>query len=168
MKTFGSTKHLKEILAQCKAQGLLVDLDKYRSGSDYIVIRGGDAEVMFNTFNGRFHGTTPDGVQFSSDNANHEREPWFQALLSFFYNEKVARRVAPWLDFAGNILHEGDTISHPVGKERAVVTYDLEKEKIDKNFGWRAVYENGDSLWLGNQINDKGQAVVVNTEDSKA
>lgn len=58
--------------------------------------------VMFNTFNGTFYGTTPRaknwqrvgeprvpaGVEFDSGSTTHEHEPWFQALLSFFYVEK--------------------------------------------------------------------------------
>ena len=58
--------------------------------------------VMFNTFNGTFYGETPKatnwqkvneprvppGVEFSSSGTEFEAEPWFQALLSFFYVEK--------------------------------------------------------------------------------
>ena len=60
--------------------------------------------VMFNTFNGTFYGETPKkrdwhhplvskfcpppGVEFNSRSTEFEAEPWFQALLSFFYVEK--------------------------------------------------------------------------------
>lgn len=63
---------------------------------------------------------------------------------------------APWPDFAGNPLHEGDTIKHPDGTTARVV---LDASRDDPASRWRAVYEDGESLWLGNQISGKGRAV---------
>lgn len=67
------------------------------------------------------------------------------------------RLAAPWRDFAGALIHEGDTIRHPTG-DTGTVVYDEKREEVLR---WRAVYENGESLWLGNQIGDKGRAVIV-------
>lgn len=60
--------------------------------------------VMFNAINGKFFGETPrkrtwhhplvnefcppSGIRFSSSDTKHEHEPWFQALLAFFYVER--------------------------------------------------------------------------------
>ena len=66
--------------------------------------------------------------------------------------------IAPWPDYEGNTLYLGDTIEHPISKERGIVSIDtLEK---DIYYKWKVVYED-DTLWLGNQIGDKGQAVKV-------
>ena len=67
-------------------------------------------------------------------------------------------RRAPWDDFAGRPIHEGDTIRHPADGDTATVVVDPSREGVAM---WRAVYSNGESLWLGNQIGDKGQAVVM-------
>lgn len=88
MKTFAGNKSLKAIKAQCVAQGVTFDDRMYRKqGSDHVVVEGGGCRVLFSTFNGNFFGTTPDGTTFDSRETLHEDEPWFQALLSFFYVE---------------------------------------------------------------------------------
>ncbi|CAB4159182.1 hypothetical protein UFOVP707_60 [uncultured Caudovirales phage] len=69
---------------------------------------------------------------------------------------------APWPCFAGHRLHVGDWIQHPGGK-RARVVFDPERIGLSC---WRAVYEDGESLWLGNQIGDKGQATLVRVDAS--
>jgi hypothetical protein len=110
MKKFAGNKPLHVIKAQCKAAGLAFDdYNRRKFGRDYIAIGGWDATrgvrpdgsplvdatlpgtVMFNTFNGRFFGTTDRGIEFSSDSDSdeHEGEPWMRALLAFFYVEKV-------------------------------------------------------------------------------
>lgn len=68
-------------------------------------------------------------------------------------------RKAPWPDFAGQSIHEGDWIEHPNG-DRARVAYSMDP-RHDGASRWRAVYRDDESLWLGNQIGDKGRAVVV-------
>lgn len=106
MKTFAGTKPLAVIKQQCEAAGVAVDDYGFRKvGNDHICLGIASrkrpdgtpfvlatapigAYVMFNTFNGRFFGVTDKGVHFSSSSTEHEAEPWFQALLSFFYVEK--------------------------------------------------------------------------------
>ena len=68
-------------------------------------------------------------------------------------------RRAPWPDFAGNPIDEGDWIEHPTG-DKGKVKYHMgtQYEGVSR---WRVVYRDGESLWLGNQIGDKGRAVVV-------
>lgn len=95
MKTFAGNKTLDQIKAQCKADGLVYDDSRYQAGGDYVLIRdpkcGEDCGyVLYNTVNGNFTGKTPDGVQFDSRTTQHEDQPWFQRLLSFFYREKTA------------------------------------------------------------------------------
>jgi hypothetical protein len=54
---------------------------------------GTPSTVAYNTFNGKFFGSINEGplagTEFSSGSTKHERQPWFQALLSFFYVEKA-------------------------------------------------------------------------------
>jgi hypothetical protein len=69
---------------------------------------------------------------------------------------------APWTDFAGNDIHEGDTIQHPTSGERGTVVFLAHEERpIDQ---WRVDYGNGGISRLCLQIGDKGQAVVVPDE----
>ena len=70
------------------------------------------------------------------------------------------RRKAPWPDFKGSAIYEGDTLAHPDG-ERGIVTVVSADAGKGINYEWKAVYEDGCALWLGNQIGDKGMAVVV-------
>jgi hypothetical protein len=109
MKTFAGNKTLIIIKQQCAAAGVAVDDYNFRKhGHDFIGLGIAASKtrpdgspvvpdlakpsgyVLFNTFNGRFFGKTDKGVPFSSDSAEHEAEPWFQALLSFFYVEQAA------------------------------------------------------------------------------
>lgn len=66
-------------------------------------------------------------------------------------------RACPWTDPLGEPLFEGDTIEHPDGM-RAVVALDAAREGAGQ---WRAVYADGESLYLGHQISAKGQARKV-------
>jgi len=75
-----------------------------------------------------------------------------------------AAQRAPWTDFDEQSIHVGDTIRHPDG-EAGVVTLDPSKSGVGV---WRVVYEDGPALWLGNQIGDKGRAVVVPGSTSAA
>lgn len=91
MKTFAGLKKLDVIKSQCNAAGIRFDDTRYRQhGDDHVLIAGGGAHVLYNTFNGKFFGITPTGVEFDSSGTQHEHEPWFQALLSFFYVERGA------------------------------------------------------------------------------
>ncbi len=113
MKKFAGMKPLHQILKQCKEQGVFVnDYMFKRHGWDTIVFgvqRPGFGYVIYNTFNGKFFGTTDRGVQFDSNSAKHDKEPWMQALLSFFYVEKGQHGAAPrkptMVDYTlGNVL----------------------------------------------------------------
>jgi hypothetical protein len=70
---------------------------------------------------------------------------------------KSERRLAPWPDFAGNPIYEGDTIRHQSG-QTGVVVVDGTVYPANR---WRVRYPDGSDHWLGHQINDKGMAVVV-------
>lgn len=70
-------------------------------------------------------------------------------------------KLAPWPDYAGNEIHEGDTIIHPSGEKGVVVFMELEQDPHDQ---WRVDYGE---VWLSRlslQIGDKGQAVKVESE----
>lgn len=88
MKLFARHKTLDEVKRQCRKQRLKLDTTHYRLGSDYVKVEGGGAVCYYSTVNGRFFGKTPQGVEFQSDSHTHDREPWFEALLKFFYVEK--------------------------------------------------------------------------------
>lgn len=66
--------------------------------------------------------------------------------------------VAPWLDFAGNVVREGDTIQHPSGERGKVVFLPAGTVASDK---WRVDYGTGDLSRLCLQVGDRGRAVVV-------
>lgn len=72
----------------------------------------------------------------------------------------VQRRLAPWSDFAGQPVHEGDTIEHPTGQRGVVEFWPLE---LDDGDAWRVRYvDDPDHLSrLCLQLGDKGMAVVV-------
>lgn len=90
LKKFKRTKPLQVIRDQCKAAGVCINDTLFTKGqSDYIVLEGGNARVLFNTVNGRFFGETPDGTEFNSDKSKHEQCEWFQKLLAFFYTDEV-------------------------------------------------------------------------------
>lgn len=88
MKKFAGNKTRDQVKAQCKAAGVEFDERAYRGGSDFTLLRGGGATVAWSSWNGRFFGKTPDGIEFHSDSDEHDHEPWMQALLRFFYVEK--------------------------------------------------------------------------------
>ena len=95
MKKFARIKTFEEIEAQCEAQGIPFNDHLYRiKGWDTVVVGSTyghghlPGHAIYNTFNGWFHGVTPEGVHFDSASKKHKSEPWFQALLKFFYVEK--------------------------------------------------------------------------------
>jgi hypothetical protein len=66
---------------------------------------------------------------------------------------------APWQDFHGNDIHEGDTIKHPDGTTGMVVTASNTNVDNDK---WRVKYSNDEfPARLCLQIGDKGKAIVI-------
>ena len=88
MKKFAGNKTRDQVKAQCKAAGVKFDESRYRQGSDWTLLSGGGAQVLWSSWNGKFWGMTDTGVEFSSDSDEHDNEPWMQALLRFFYVEK--------------------------------------------------------------------------------
>lgn len=90
MKKFAAPKDRKTVFAQCKAAGVKVNNIPYKKGSDFTYLTGGGAYVAWSSWNGKFFGKTDKGVEFHSDSAKHDKEPWMQALLSFFYVEKAS------------------------------------------------------------------------------
>ena len=65
---------------------------------------------------------------------------------------------APWPDFAGNPIHEGDIISHPESAELGRVWFNPDGK--DLHAKWMVKYSDGLSLRLCLQIGDKGMATV--------
>lgn len=70
------------------------------------------------------------------------------------------RKKAPWPYWRGADIYEGDTIVHSTGDVAVVVFMAGHQDP------WRAKYSNGETLWLGNQIGDKGQACVLDTKEA--
>lgn len=73
-------------------------------------------------------------------------------------HERWHMNKAPWKDFTGGDIYEGDVIDHPHSGERGTVVFLPEYTEPEDQ--WRVFY--GDSFSrLCLQIGDKGQAVVV-------
>lgn len=70
------------------------------------------------------------------------------------------RRKAPWPDFYGQDIHEGDVLEHPAGQRGAVI-YD--ETRGDDEYGrWRVKYgDDPVTSALGLQIGHKGMGMVV-------
>ena len=68
------------------------------------------------------------------------------------------KRVAPWRDYRGRKIREGDTIKHPSGEYGVVVFVGLQTDPGDQ---WRVDYGSGILSRLCLLIGDKGQAEVV-------
>ncbi|MFA6204435.1 MAG: hypothetical protein WC710_14755 [Gallionella sp.] len=64
---------------------------------------------------------------------------------------------APWPDFHGHVIYEGNKIEHPSGERGTVVFF---ADEIDPSDQWRVDYGTGNLSRLCLQIGDKGQAVV--------
>jgi len=83
-----------------------------------------------------------------------------------------SKRLAPWPDFKGNPIHEGDTIKHPTGDTGKVVFIEtnprLNPEAIAVEWNevhqWRVDYGDGLLSSLCLQIGEKGMAVVIGGE----
>lgn len=67
-------------------------------------------------------------------------------------------RQAPWADFNGMPIFDGDKIVHPSG-ETGTVKYFEHAGGPDKQ--WWVDYWTGECLPLRSLVGDKGQAVVV-------
>lgn len=67
------------------------------------------------------------------------------------------RLIAPWKDFKGNNIFEGDKIIHPSGESGIVV---FRKNSISDSDNWLVDYDDGCLSRLCLQIGDKGMAIV--------
>ena len=74
------------------------------------------------------------------------------------HNNLIIKIIAPWTDYMGEPIHEGDMIKHPSG-ECGVVTYDASCS--DPHDAWRVDYGDGNVSRLSLQVGDKGQARLV-------
>lgn len=85
-----------------------------------------------------------------------------QAYLALIpaWHEPPQRMVAPWRDMHGRTIREGDTIRHPDGQEGRVIYRPEREDDADR---WLVDYGDGTESRLVLQINDRGQAVVVQT-----
>lgn len=70
----------------------------------------------------------------------------------------MAEHRAPWSDYLGSQIQEGDDIAHPSGETGAVIFLANEADPADQ---WRVDYGDGVLSRLCLQIGGKGQAVVV-------
>ena len=68
----------------------------------------------------------------------------------------ASAKIAPFLDFKGNEICEGDTVQHPDGDTGVVVFLGQHDDPYDQ---WRVVYDDGYPARLCLQIN-AGEAVV--------
>lgn len=79
------------------------------------------------------------------------------ALASTPQQKTQPTRQAPWPDYAGNTIKEGDRIGHPSG-QKGRVYYMQTEDVVD---AWRVDYDDGADSPLALQIGDKGRAVVL-------
>lgn len=71
-------------------------------------------------------------------------------------------RTAPWTDFSGHEILEGDVLIHPTGETGRVVYEVSQTDELDQ---WRVEYSDGVAERLCDQIGIKGQAKVVRSTD---
>ena len=65
-----------------------------KRGDDHVFVRataqdGKIARIYFNTVTGTFFGTTPEDKGFNSESKEYVGQPWFDAVLDFFYLPKT-------------------------------------------------------------------------------
>lgn len=87
MKVFARHLSYEELKKQCKKLKVPMDDTLYREqGWDTVVVGTvGSGHVIYNTFNGKYFGSTPSGHSFTS--SDPARAPWARDLLNFFYVE---------------------------------------------------------------------------------
>lgn len=93
------------------------------------------------------------------------RDTWLTPQLDALFPPAAApdARVAPWPDFAGGVIREGDTLRHPDGTS-FVVRYYPEAGELNTD-PWRADYgPDSPQGRLLLQIGPKGRACVVREE----
>ncbi len=89
MKKYAGRRSIQQIRRQCAERGIKIDMGLYEKGSDYVVVHlpgaaGTVLPLMYSAVNGRFFYAGGGADNFSSDDAK-DGEPWFDALLDFFY-----------------------------------------------------------------------------------
>lgn len=83
-----------EVVELARQKGYRFSTEKYNLGSDYITVElpgpsGELVAVLYSVVNGRFfHVARGAGISFGSDKTEHDGEPWFNAMLDFFYVPK--------------------------------------------------------------------------------
>lgn len=92
---FKRHRSLDELREKCRELKWQIDSYKHdEEGSDHVMVfwRHGKVRgsVLYSVFNGRFFGAIDKGGKLSdawitSDETEHDAQPWFQALLSAFY-----------------------------------------------------------------------------------
>lgn len=89
MQKFKTHRSPDELAEECARRKWPLHTERFDAGSDYVSfdfkvgrVRG---IALFSTASGRFFGKTKSGVEFSSDNAIHDGEPWFDQLLAACY-----------------------------------------------------------------------------------
>lgn len=99
--------------------------------------------------------------RFSLDQVTHWRPlpdpPSWQAATTTKAPPRRQRK-APWSDYAGQAIHEGDVIEHPSGERGMVVFLAQEAHPEDQ---WRVDYGYTGMSRLILQVDLKGMAVVV-------
>lgn len=98
LKRFAGHRSHEQIREACRAQGLILEDAAYRRhGSDWIGVRGkaGGTLVLYSTPTGRFHGTQPATGEKFTESSPFDGEPWFDALLAFFYYEEGPKSQRP-------------------------------------------------------------------------
>lgn len=96
LKRFAGHRNYQQIRDECKAQGLILEDAAYRRhGSDWIGVRGrpDGPLVLYSTPTGRFHGTHPATGEKFTESSPFDGEPWFDALLAFFFYEEGPERI---------------------------------------------------------------------------
>jgi hypothetical protein len=93
MKTYNRHRTSAEVLAASRAQNILVDTERFDQGWDHLLLfmpgpNGLRCPVLYNVCNGRFFCASEGYPQFSSDQAQYDGQPWFDALLDFFYTNE--------------------------------------------------------------------------------
>lgn len=96
MKKFGRSRTLDEIRSRAEECGFTVDSSRHDNlGDDHVVVTGmfggKVAQVLYNTFNGRFFGKLMgrSPVSFNSDSPQFDGKPRFDEMLNFFYVDAV-------------------------------------------------------------------------------
>lgn len=101
-------------------------------------------------------------VDSGSGHVKSEPAGWVSVELSVGlfrpeFGDRPSPRVAPWLDFKGAAVFQGDLLQHPDGSRGQVVFLSEYLEPADQ---WRVKYDDGDLLRLCLQVGDKGQAAI--------